>query len=74
MLCGTVPFKASNMKELHKMIMKGKYHFKEEVSDLAKNLMKAMLDINPKTRINIADILKHPWMTSIPADSPEIFN
>lgn len=33
MLCGTVPFKASNMKELHKMIMKGKYYFKEEVSD-----------------------------------------
>jgi len=36
MLCGTVPFKASNMKELHKMIIKGKYHLKEEVSDDAK--------------------------------------
>jgi len=74
MLCGTVPFKASNMKELHKMIMKGKYHFKEEVSDVAKTLLKAMLDINPKTRIGISDILKHPWMTSIPDDAPEIFN
>jgi len=36
MLCGTVPFKASNMKELHKMIIKGKYHLKEEVTDGAK--------------------------------------
>jgi 5'-AMP-activated protein kinase catalytic alpha subunit len=53
MLCGTVPFKASNMKELHKMIMKGKYYFKEEVTDVAKSLLKGMLDINPKTRITI---------------------
>ena len=74
MLCGTVPFKASNMKELHKMIMKGKYYFKEEVSDVAKNLMKRMLDINPKTRISIPEIMEHPWMTSLPSDHPEIFN
>ena len=31
MLFGTVPFKASNMKELHKMIIKGKYNLKEEI-------------------------------------------
>jgi len=74
MLCGTVPFKASNMKELHKMIMKGKYHFKEEVFDISKSLMKSMLDINPKTRISIPEILKHPWLTSIPNNPPEIFN
>ena len=36
MLFGTVPFKASNMKELHKMIMKGKYTLKEEISPEAK--------------------------------------
>ena len=62
MLQGTVPFKASNMKELHKMIIKGKYHFKEELSDEAKSLVKAMLNTDPKTRININKIMKHPWM------------
>jgi hypothetical protein len=36
MLSGTVPFKASNMKDLHKMIIKGKYNLKEEVSKEAK--------------------------------------
>ncbi len=35
MLFGTVPFKASNMKELHKMIIKGKYHLKEPISQEA---------------------------------------
>jgi serine/threonine protein kinase len=74
MLCGTVPFKASNMKELHKMIMKGKYHLKEEVTDEAKHLLKAMLDINPKTRISVSKILEHPWLKSLPKELPEIFN
>lgn len=40
MLCGTVPFKAGCMKELHKMIIKGKYNLKEEVSDAAKHLLR----------------------------------
>ena len=57
MLCGTVPFKASNMKELHKMIIKGKYNIKEEVSDEARSLMKAMLETDPKKRISIPKIL-----------------
>lgn len=73
MLCGTVPFKASNMKELHKMIIKGKYHLKEEVSDDAKNLMKSMLNTDPNSRITISKILSHPWM-QLPDDPVEIFN
>jgi len=54
MLCGTVPFKASNMKELHKMIIKGKYNLKKEISDDAKSLMRSMLETDPKKRISIA--------------------
>jgi serine/threonine protein kinase len=53
MLCGTVPFKAGNMKELHKMIIKGKYNLKEEVSDEGKNLLRSMLETDPNKRINI---------------------
>ena len=32
MLCGTVPFKASNMKDLHKLILKGDFSFPCEIS------------------------------------------
>lgn len=56
------------------MIMKGKYHLKEEVTDQAKHLLKAMLDIDPKTRISVAKILEHPWLSSLPVELPEIFN
>ena len=73
LLCGTVPFKASNMKELHKMIIKGKYHLKEEVSDEAKALMKAMLNTDPNSRITISKILTHPWMRT-PETPLDIFN
>jgi serine/threonine protein kinase len=53
MLCGTVPFKASNMKELHKMIIKGKYNLKEEISSEAKDLLRSMLETDPQKRISI---------------------
>lgn len=32
MLCGTVPFKATNMKDLHKLISKGQFTFPIEIS------------------------------------------
>lgn len=33
MLCGTVPFKAPNMKELHKLIQAGEFTFPIEISE-----------------------------------------
>ena len=73
MLFGTVPFKASNMKELHKMIIKGKYNLKEEISPEAKHLMRNMMETDPNKRITINKILKHPWITSA-ATEYEVFN
>ena len=32
MLYGTVPFKANNMHDLHKLILKAKYSLKEDIS------------------------------------------
>ena len=40
MLYGTVPFKANNMNDLHKLIMKGKYTLKDDISDEARDLLK----------------------------------
>jgi serine/threonine protein kinase len=33
MLCGTVPFKAPNMPELHKLILKGDFVYPVPLSD-----------------------------------------
>ena len=39
LLCGTVPFKATNMKDLHKLINDGKFTFPCSVSEKAEDLI-----------------------------------
>jgi serine/threonine protein kinase len=39
MLYGTVPFKANNMKDLHRQIMDARYNLKDEISADAKKLI-----------------------------------
>eukprot|EP01022_Parablepharisma_sp_SALTPOND_P013440 TRINITY_DN17_c0_g1_i1.p4 TRINITY_DN17_c0_g1~~TRINITY_DN17_c0_g1_i1.p4 ORF type:complete len:463 (+),score=67.94 TRINITY_DN17_c0_g1_i1:1612-3000(+) len=65
MLYGTVPFKANNMRDLHKMIMKGSYSLKEDVSKEARDLLRRMLECNPRRRITIPEILGHTWMANV---------
>mmetsp|Transcript_14808 Transcript_14808/g.10376 ORF Transcript_14808/g.10376 Transcript_14808/m.10376 type:complete len:88 (-) Transcript_14808:970-1233(-) len=48
MLYGAVPFKASNMAELQKQIVKGKPQFKEDISKEALDLLKQILEKDPK--------------------------
>ena len=33
MLYGTVPFKANNMSDLHRLVMKGKFSMKDDISE-----------------------------------------
>lgn len=53
MLYGTVPFKANNMQDLHKLILKAKYNLKDEISEEAKSLLRAMLELDIEKRITI---------------------
>jgi serine/threonine protein kinase len=53
MLYGTVPFKANNMEELHKLIVKGKYQLKDDISIEARNLLRGLLEVNPEKRLTI---------------------
>ena len=62
MLSGTVPFKANNMKDLHKLILKGNYNKISEISDEASHLINSILEVDPKKRITTEQILVHPWM------------
>jgi serine/threonine protein kinase len=38
----------------------------ESVSDYAKNLLSAMLEVNPKNRITVEQALKHEFFQQIP--------
>ena len=53
MLYGTVPFKANNMQDLHKLILKAKYNLKDEISEKAKSLLRAMLEPDQEKRLSI---------------------
>ncbi len=67
MLYGTVPFKGGDMKELQRQILKGRFSLKDEVSESARDLIKRMLDCDPRKRATIPDIMAHPWMQNVAA-------
>jgi serine/threonine protein kinase len=61
------------MEELHTMIMTGNYTLKDDTSAEARDLLRGMLEKNPKKRSPVSDILKHPWFTDIDK-TIQIFN
>jgi serine/threonine protein kinase len=72
MLSGTVPFKANNMNDLHKLIIKGSFQYIKDISEGnkyliiidAQSLIVSLLEVEPKKRITIDQILCHPWVKS----------
>lgn len=62
MLCGTVPFKASNMKDLHKLIMKGTFTFPCEISPEVQSLIQNMLQLKAEDRYSMPEILNSDWV------------
>ena len=61
MLFGTIPFKANNMEDLHNLIVNGRYTIGEGISIEAKNLLSKILEVDPKKRLTIPEILSHIW-------------
>ena len=63
MLQGTVPFKANNIADLHRLILKGDFDFAHpSISDDAKDILRKMLVLTPELRISIPEMLNHPWL------------
>lgn len=62
MLYGTVPFKANNMKDLHKQIIDARYNLKDEITSEAKDLIKCLLNPDPNTRYTTQETLSHAWL------------
>ncbi|CAH9109184.1 unnamed protein product [Cuscuta europaea] len=66
LLCGVPPFWAETDNGIFKQIMKGKIDFESEpwpsISDSAKDLIKRMLQRDPRQRITAHQVLCHPWI------------
>ena len=65
MLSGTVPFKANEIKELHKLIISGNYQQLKDISKEASHLLKNIFEVDPNKRITTEKILNHPWLIDV---------
>ncbi|KAL1569481.1 Calcium-dependent protein kinase 12 [Salvia divinorum] len=66
LLSGVPPFWAETEMGIFRQILRGKLDFDSEpwpaISDFAKDLIRKMLDRNPKTRLTAYEVLCHPWI------------
>jgi len=65
MLGGVLPFKSNDNNELNELIVKGQFNPIKNISPEATNLIRSILEVNPKKRISIKDILNHPWLINV---------
>ena len=61
LICGFLPFEDKNTEKLYKKILSGVFETPIFLSKEAKDLLFKILNVDPKKRITIAEIRKHPW-------------
>ena len=66
LLSGRLPFDDPNMHLLLNKVKVGSFVMPTDIDTGAQDLIKKLLEKDPKKRIKIADILKHPWYNSRP--------
>lgn len=61
LLCGYLPFEDPDTSLLYKKILAGDYEIPEEIPESAKDLLKGLLNIDPKKRMGLDELKQHPW-------------
>jgi len=66
LLCGFPPFYDDNVQVLFEQILSGHFDFPPTywagVSDSAKDLIRKLLNVDPKKRLTATQALEHPWL------------
>ena len=62
LICGYLPFSDEDDIKNKNLISRGNIDFPKEISNKLKDLLRHMLDKNPKKRYNFQKIIKHPWI------------
>ena len=62
MVCGYLPFEDDDNEIIYRKIILGKFEIPDRLSNNCKDLIYKILEINPKKRIKINEILKHPFL------------
>uniref|UniRef100_A0A8C4N242 Maternal embryonic leucine zipper kinase n=1 Tax=Eptatretus burgeri TaxID=7764 RepID=A0A8C4N242_EPTBU len=63
LLCGFLPFDDENVMVLYRKIQRGKYELPSWLSSSSIQLLNQLLQVEPKQRISIKELLVHPWLT-----------
>ena len=61
MLCGKLPFDDEKIKVLYRKIKTGDYIIPNYLSDIAQDVLKKILTVNPEKRIRLKDLKNHPF-------------
>ena len=62
LLCGYLPFSEEDDEKNNRLIVSGKVDYPKEIGNVCKDLLKKMLEVNPKKRYNLLKISRHPWI------------
>ncbi|XP_072390879.1 maternal embryonic leucine zipper kinase-like isoform X2 [Diabrotica undecimpunctata] len=63
LLAGALPFDDTNIDSLYKKILEGRYEEPSFLSLESLKLIRSMLQVDPKKRITVNDLLNHQWLT-----------
>ena len=63
LLTGSVPFLGNDIDTLKENILHLRIAWPKDINNDAKNLIKKILKLDPKTRISLEEMLKHPFFT-----------
>jgi serine/threonine protein kinase len=61
MLCGKMPFKAFNDRDLYRRIEKGTYTLPNNIQEDIKGMISKMLAVNPKRRPTLKALIDDEW-------------
>ncbi|ESO81991.1 hypothetical protein LOTGIDRAFT_170401 [Lottia gigantea] len=62
LLCGYLPFDDEKIPSLYRKIQSGKYDVPDWLSPESSILIAQMLQVDPKRRISIQQLINHPWL------------
>ena len=65
MLCGKLPFSEGGENRVVEKICGGQFDYDEagkQLSREARHLISRMLEVNHEQRLNIYDVIDHPWV------------
>ncbi|XP_026520737.1 aurora kinase A [Notechis scutatus] len=70
-LVGKPPFEAETYQDTYRAISRVEYRFPPFVTEGARDLISKLLKHDPKQRLPLEHVLKHPWVTSNSTKSPK---